>query len=62
MKLDDLCAVFENGAKRMGLAEAAQALATRCDMSMRSAYNALGERGAFASHLARDGKTITFKP
>ena len=61
VKLGDLCAIFEGGEKTMTLADAAKALAEHCDMSLRSGYNTLSERGGFSAHLERNGRMISFK-
>ena len=57
-----LAEVFDEGRKRLELADAKHALATLVGIAEGSAYNALSQSGKFADHLSRDGKFIVFKP
>ena len=54
--------VFEDGGKTLELTDAATALAELSGVSEHSVYNAIAEKGRFATHLARSGRLISFKP
>ena len=58
--LEDIHLVFD-GSNCMELTDAADALARLLGITKRAAYNALGEKGKFAAHLARKGQQIILK-
>ena len=58
--LEDIQLVFD-GSNCMELTDAADALARLLGITKRAAYNALGEKGKFAAHLARKGPNILLK-
>jgi hypothetical protein len=60
--LEHLAEVFDGGKKRLELKDAAHALAELVTITGTAAYRALAEGGKFASHLAREGRFVSFKP
>jgi AAA domain len=62
VRVEHLAEVFNGGKLELELKDAAHALASLTGINERSAYNALAEKGRFATHLSRKGDLVAFRP